>query len=376
MLQSGVAANDSMKSNEEPQAAKKTRELPKLSECHSCHLRVDIANANAKSKLHVLYSEWRIVLLCKKCFSRVESSELCSCCFSTSLSQESFSCRQCNRRVHRHCDSEYQSVALLSDSSSAMEFSVCTDCRIPESLVKWRGVVSNRKARRTGKRRVGLGLGKSRVSAMVDDGEIDDAFAGEEGSNSRRDEDAAVDDDGPSKEGEVNCSNGVELGSPTFCKQEECICISTPKEQRCNAKVDPFYFKHRKRSTLDRYVLTYKKRRPKNLNPRALDIEEESEDDDGPLKEGEVSCSNGVDLKSPTFCKQEQEECICITTPKERRCNAKLDPFFFKYRKRSTLDRYVLTYKRRKPKSLYACYTFTYKRRRPRILYARSTGSS
>ncbi|KAI5326777.1 PREDICTED: LOC110767208 [Prunus dulcis] len=227
---------------------------------------------------------------------------------------------------------------------------------------------------------------------MVDDGEIDDAFGGEEGSNSRRDEDAAVDDDGPSKEGEVSCSNGVDLESPTFCKQEECICISTPKEQSCNARVDPFYFKYRKRSTLDCYVLTYKKRRPKNLNPRALDIEEESEDDDGPLKEGEVSCSNGVDLESPTFCKQEQEECICITTPKEQRCNAKLDPFFFKYRKRSTLDRYVLTYKkrrpknlnassmltykRRKPKSLYACYTFTYKRRRPRILYARSTGTS
>ncbi|KAH0972097.1 hypothetical protein GBA52_024253 [Prunus armeniaca] len=318
-----------MKSNEEAQAqaAKKTRELPNLSECHSCHLRVDIANANAKSKLHVLYSEWRIVLLCKKCFSRVESSELCSYCYSTSSSQESFSCRQCHRKVHRHCDSEYRSVALLSDSCSAMEFSVCADCWIPESLVKWKRVVSSSKSRRTGKRRVGLGLGKSRVLAMVDDREIDDAFGSEEGSN-RRDEDAAVDvDDG-------------------------------------------------------------------QLEPRALDIEEESgdDDDDEPLKEGDWSCSNGDDLESPAFCKQEQEESVCITTPKKQRCNAKLDPFYFKYRKRSTPDRYVLTYKRRspknlnassmvtykrrKPKCLYACYTFTYKRRRPRILYARSTGSS
>ncbi|PQQ14879.1 uncharacterized protein Pyn_39577 [Prunus yedoensis var. nudiflora] len=82
-----------------------------------------------------------------------------------------------------------------------MEISFCADCRIPESPVKWRGVVSNRKARRTGKRRVGL----------VDDGEFDDAFGGEEGSNSRRDEDAAVDDDGPLKEGEVSYSNGVDL---------------------------------------------------------------------------------------------------------------------------------------------------------------------
>ncbi|CAL9025689.1 unnamed protein product [Prunus brigantina] len=349
-----------MKSNEEAQAqaAKKTRELPNLSECHSCHLRVDIANANVKSKLHVLYSEWRIVLLCKKCFSRVESSELCSYCYSTSSSQESFSCRQCHRKVHRHCDSEYRSVALLSDSCSAMEFSVCADCWIPESLVKWKRVVSSSKSRRTGKRRVGLGLGKSRVLAMVDDREIDDAFGSEEGSN-RRDEDAAVDVD----DGQLDAMDG---SAEKLCSPNLSVCF-------CDFSTDIGCLK---------------------LEPRALDIEEESgdDDDDEPLKEGDWSCSNGDDLESPAFCKQEQEESVCITTPKKQRCNAKLDPFYFKYRKRSTLDRYVLTYKRRrpknlnassmvtykrrKPKCLYACYTFTYKRRRPRILYARSTGSS
>ncbi|CAN6724974.1 unnamed protein product [Malus baccata var. baccata] len=294
-----------MTNNEDPQSqsTKKTRELPNLSECHCCHLRVDIANASAKSKLHILYSEWRVVLLCKKCLSRVESSELCSYCFAaTSPSQEdSFNCCQCNRRVHRHCDSEYRGIALLSqDSCLAVEVGVCADCWLPESLARWRGVMRSQKARRGGKGRACLGLGKYRVSAVLDGRTICDVSGAEEGSK-----DAAfdVDDDDDDDSGHLAAMNS---SAKKLCSPNLSVCV-------CDSSTGVGCLK--------------------------LDIEEENEDDDGLLIEGQGSSSNGVDALN----KQELDECVCVTTPKDKRRNSKLDPFYFKYRKRSMVNQSVNT---------------------------------
>ncbi|XP_068318326.1 uncharacterized protein [Pyrus communis] len=341
-----------MTNNEDPhsQSTKKTRELPNLSECHCCHLRVDIANASAKSKLHILYSEWRVVLLCKKCLSRVESSELCSYCFAaTSPSQDdSFICCQCNRRVHRHCDSEYRGIALLSqDSCLAVEVGVCADCWLPESLARWRGVMRSQKARRSGKGRACLGLRKYRVSAVLDGRTIHDVSGAEEGSK-----DADVHDDDDDDDDDNGHLAAMNSSAKKLCSPNLSVCV-------CDSWTAVGCLK--------------------------LDIEEENEDDDGLLMERQGSSSNGVDALN----KQELDECVCVTTLKDKRRNSKLDPFYFKYRKRSTVNQSMvtykrrpkklnpcsmLTYKRRRPKShLFACHMLTYKRKRPTILYDRSS---
>ncbi|KAM0992448.1 hypothetical protein ACFX13_010859 [Malus domestica] len=351
-----------MKNNEDPQSqsTKKTRELPNLLECHCCHLRVDIANASAKSKLQILYSEWRVVLLCKKCLTRVESSELCSYCFAaTSPSQEdSFTCCQCNRRVHRRCDSEYRGIALLSQNSClAVEAEVCADCWLPESLARWRGVVRSQKVRRSGKGRACLGLGKYRVSAVVDGRKIRDVSGAEEGSKDAAFDDDDDDDDEYDDDDDNGQLAAMNVSAKKLRSRSLRVCV-------CDSSTDVGCLK--------------------------LDIEEENGDDDGQLKEGQGSCSNGVDLESFALNKQEQDECVCVTMPKDERRDSKLDPFYFKYRKRSRVNQSVLTYKRRpkklspcsmltykrrRPQShLFACYLLTYKRRRPTIVYDRSSG--
>ncbi|XP_011659008.1 uncharacterized protein LOC101208216 isoform X1 [Cucumis sativus] len=128
-----------------PCPQKKTRDLPNFSECHACGFRID--TVDGRSRLNSLYSEWRIVLLCNKCFSLVESSQVCSYCFADTTG-DSFICCECNRRVHRECFSQYSRVAPWSYSSSGSVFSVCIDCWVPKPIVTARAVLRSRKIRR------------------------------------------------------------------------------------------------------------------------------------------------------------------------------------------------------------------------------------
>ncbi|WVY95275.1 hypothetical protein V8G54_034363 [Vigna mungo] len=109
---------------------KKTRDLPNLTECHACGFKVDVCTG--KNRLRTLYSEWRVVLLCKSCFSSVESSQICSYCFC-GMSLESYSCNQCQRSVHKTCFLKYKNAPPWSYASMG-EFSVCVDCWIPKHL--------------------------------------------------------------------------------------------------------------------------------------------------------------------------------------------------------------------------------------------------
>ncbi|CAJ1963555.1 unnamed protein product [Sphenostylis stenocarpa] len=137
---------------------KKTRGLPNLTECHACGFKVDVCTG--KNRLRTLYSEWRVVLLCKKCFSSVESSQICSYCFSgTSL--ESYRCNKCQHSVHKTCFLKYKNAPPWSYASLGSDFSVCVDCWIPKHLE-----ISRRRKRRVmgGENdRVILEKGSSRV---------------------------------------------------------------------------------------------------------------------------------------------------------------------------------------------------------------------
>ncbi|KAE9591863.1 hypothetical protein Lal_00038671 [Lupinus albus] len=118
---------------------KKTRDLPKLTECHSCGFKVDIcSNVDGKNALQPLYSEWRVVLLCSKCFSKVESSQICSYCFSETSSSEiesCYSCVQCHHSVHKSCFYDCKDTAPWSYTAClGSDFSVCVDCWIPKQL--------------------------------------------------------------------------------------------------------------------------------------------------------------------------------------------------------------------------------------------------
>ncbi|KAI3439300.1 uncharacterized protein J3R85_005040 [Psidium guajava] len=146
---------------------KKTRDLPNLSQCHACGSRVDLVHG--KNRLQLLYSEWRIVLLCKRCLIWVESSVICSYCFSEA-SDECFRCCACRRRIHENCFLKYKDVApwSYSCSGSGSEFSVCVDCWVPKSMENVNG---NPKKRRSGGKSDGsavCGLGQSR---LLEDGD-------------------------------------------------------------------------------------------------------------------------------------------------------------------------------------------------------------
>lgn len=110
---------------------KKTRDLPNLTECHACGFKIDVCTGT--NRLRPLFSEWRVVLLCKKCFSSVQSSQICSYCFS-GASPESYSCNQCRHSVHKACFLKYKNAAPWSYACLGSEFSVCVDCWIPEPL--------------------------------------------------------------------------------------------------------------------------------------------------------------------------------------------------------------------------------------------------
>ncbi|KAK7328211.1 hypothetical protein VNO77_22313 [Canavalia gladiata] len=119
---------------------KKTRDLPNLTECHGCGFKIDVCTG--KNRLRTLFSEWRVVLLCKQCFSSVESSRICSYCFS-GTSPDSFRCTKCQHSVHRSCFIKYKHAAPWSYACLGSEFSVCVDCWIPKPLE-----ISRRRRRR------------------------------------------------------------------------------------------------------------------------------------------------------------------------------------------------------------------------------------
>lgn len=104
--------------------AKKTRELPNLSDCHSCGVRINYTNP--RERLQPLDSMWRVVLLCKKCTKRVKSSELCPYCFTAVIDdKDCFKCRDCQHSIHKDC------VAKHGPGSG---FSVCVDCWVPDAV--------------------------------------------------------------------------------------------------------------------------------------------------------------------------------------------------------------------------------------------------
>ncbi|KAF8014019.1 hypothetical protein BT93_I1781 [Corymbia citriodora subsp. variegata] len=148
-------------------APKKTRDLPNLSQCHACGFRIDLVDG--KNRLQPLYSEWRIVLLCKKCLIWVESSVICSYCFSET-SDECFRCCGCKRRVHKNCLLNYKNVApwSYSCSGSGSEFSVCVDCWLPRSMAKLNGASKRRRIGGKSDGRAVCGLGHSR---LLEDGD-------------------------------------------------------------------------------------------------------------------------------------------------------------------------------------------------------------
>ncbi|RQO98184.1 hypothetical protein POPTR_012G020400v4 [Populus trichocarpa] len=134
--------------------AKKTRDQPNLTECQSCGLRI-----SSHKRLEILYSEWRIILLCTKCFNLVESSRICSYCFRQSSDKtKCFRCCQCKRVVHKSCFAKRKAVTPWSYSScdGGGDFSVCIDCWVPNSVASKRGGVC-----RDSKRNSGRVLGRS-----------------------------------------------------------------------------------------------------------------------------------------------------------------------------------------------------------------------
>ncbi|KAH7518575.1 hypothetical protein FEM48_Zijuj09G0186000 [Ziziphus jujuba var. spinosa] len=385
---------------------KKTRDLPTLSECHACKFRIDIADG--KSKLHTLYSEWRIVLLCKKCFAGVESSEICSYCFgSVSEEDRCFTCSECNRRVHRDCFSEYKTFASRSHSSclGSEKLSVCMDCWIPRPLASWRGVVLSD---RNGKRKRRNGGSESGIP-LSDNGVLEDVVKDANSMVEKKIEAAAeareraatkaavakkaiefatnalgfvakIDE----REGSVDDSQlAFELhrainGSSRRISKNLCsvnlACLAAPKgcwefdgggggddqfiRASCSANGSVCG-----RPDSCSYGETFEENRDKNVS-EALDLS---------LKEGEGSCSmktinlggddNGsMDFESLSFCKEEEES----IEQNSKRCDAKKpDCNLFKYyqRRRKKNDRYFLKYRRKKADR----YFFKYSKRKTRL---------
>ncbi|KAK4750016.1 hypothetical protein SAY87_027465 [Trapa incisa] len=123
---------------------RRTRDVPNISECHACGFRVDLSSG--KNRLRILYSEWRVVLLCRKCMSLVESLAICSYCFKEV--SEGFRCPNCTRRIHNSCFLDYKGCAPCSYSCSGSELSVCIDCWIPKSLARRHPLKRKRRAKK------------------------------------------------------------------------------------------------------------------------------------------------------------------------------------------------------------------------------------
>ncbi|KAI9103588.1 hypothetical protein K1719_023211 [Acacia pycnantha] len=161
--QSPIKKSEGPEEPESPlQSLKKTRDLPNLNKCHACGFIVDACTG--KKRLHILNSEWRIVLLCKNCLLSIKSSKMCTYCFSES-SADCFRCEQCQHSVHKKCFSKYKYTPPWSYACSGSEFSVCVDCWVPQSVVLSRKRMKTEKVKKKG----GIVLEKE-ASRVSDDG--------------------------------------------------------------------------------------------------------------------------------------------------------------------------------------------------------------
>ncbi|KAI4342267.1 hypothetical protein MLD38_026910 [Melastoma candidum] len=142
-------------------ANRSRRDVLNLLECHACGHRVDMCKG--KDRLQTLYSEWRVVLLCRKCLVGVESAVTCSYCFEGcgGDGEGSFRCSGCQRKVHKQCFFRYRGIAPWSYSCNGVreEFEVCIDCWVPRTVARFRNV---------GKRR-----GRKRKKKMIRESEVD-----------------------------------------------------------------------------------------------------------------------------------------------------------------------------------------------------------
>ncbi|XP_042492684.1 uncharacterized protein LOC122072178 [Macadamia integrifolia] len=141
LKQDGCESADSASSASSVRFRRKTRELPNISDCHACDAQM---SNKGKDKLLTLDSEWRVLLLCKKCFDGVESAKICSYCF-LGVSEESAGCRKCQRRIHRACILKYPGFVLCSNSGSGSF--TCIDCWVPKSLANSNGACRSRNPR-------------------------------------------------------------------------------------------------------------------------------------------------------------------------------------------------------------------------------------
>ncbi|KAF3435006.1 hypothetical protein FNV43_RR22093 [Rhamnella rubrinervis] len=359
-------------SSSSPPHRKKTRDLPTLSECHACKFRIDMADG--KTKLQTLYSEWRIVLLCKKCFARVESSEICSYCFgAAAASEDCFACCECKRRVHRDCFSEYKGAqsCLGSDEVSVC----CMDCWIPKPLASWRGVSKDRNGKR--KRRTGLESGNSLSDGGDHEGVLEDVIKDANSVVERKIESATKAREKVVKKAVV-AKRAIELATNALgfvVKKDENCAEDSVDDSRLAFEL------HRAINSSPRRIL--KKLCTVNLSvlsvPKGLECDRlvrascsvnesacgrpdssssnpdknVSEPCDLSLKEGEGSCSvklisfcgddNGMDFESLSFSKEgESIELNC------KKCDAKADCILYKYQRRKKTDRYFFKYSKRK----------------------------
>ncbi|XP_042494261.1 uncharacterized protein LOC122073703 [Macadamia integrifolia] len=160
LKQNGWASAESASSASSVRLRKRTPELPTISDCHACGARM---KKKGKDKLLTLDSQWRVVLLCKKCFDGVESTKICSYCFMK-VSEESAGCRECQRRIHRACILKYPGFSPCSNSGS-VSFK-CIDCWVPKPPANSNG--AGRSKNPSGDSKIlsdACSVGNSRVSA-------------------------------------------------------------------------------------------------------------------------------------------------------------------------------------------------------------------
>ncbi|KAL5857318.1 hypothetical protein ACOSQ3_004776 [Xanthoceras sorbifolium] len=258
----------------------KTRELPNLSECQGCRYRIDCCTAG-KTSIQILYSEWRIVLLCQKCLSLVESSQICSYCFKQITQEDFFRCCQCKRCIHTNCFSMYKSIAPLS------QFSFCVDCWVPKSIIRKRPFFRARKSSNNIPSNSALSLeancdgdgdhNTSRNKVIVDDAQlafqlhrvmnsssrISKNFSAVNSSCSSVSKRKELNDNEnvvvPFKEGEGSCSDKLvkSSGDENSMNLDSISCQNNPYQSSTfNVEID--------NGKLDRYLLKYRKRNSNN----------------------------------------------------------------------------------------------------------------
>lgn len=387
----GSESEISLHSN--PTSHKKTRDLPNLTECHACGFKVDVCSG--RNRLHVLHSEWRIVLLCKPCLLSVKSSEICSYCFSKT-SSDSFRCEQCQHSVHKNCFSMYKDCAPWSYACCGSEFSVCVDCWIPQSMADSRRMKSRKVRKNDG---VELDKQTSRVldneNSMT---ELEDAVrdanlavekkveaaskareeAAKKATLARRaiemannalslvadrdeislDEDLKMDDDKVVDDSELVVKLYPHMNSsPNSCRLLKSTYLEKPKLwtpskdspcKRSNPRNSSGFVKHEIFN--DDIIYTYSRRHAfersdcidKNdmrtglkEGKRIADYDAEEEIGEELMKEGEGSCSNRL-INLGGEDSDLGLDCKQADTAlhREDRCNGQPDRYFFKYRRR------------------------------------------